>query len=180
MTWDTPEMIECRRLIRKFFPESRSTVFLDRPMYVSALIDAMWSVPHWVDCSCDPCPYIPGENDLGLASSGGVWDDDVAIYKRLLAHTGFAPTGRVVIMPDDYGAWEREPIICHSRTACDRIREFEQCYTGSSPCRLFFDGMSDIVFVYESGEAMVLDHEQRLFWAVSVARRSEAGIEVHG
>ncbi|WP_166832111.1 hypothetical protein [Thalassoroseus pseudoceratinae] len=171
LDWNTPEVAETRRLIRKFFPESRATVHLDRPMGVYDLVTAMsWATDYFADFSCEPNPYLEAPPDLGLEDRGGVWDDDDSIYKRLLEHTGFSPTGRVVIIPDDYCTFDRTPIVCHSRTAIQRVREFSATYSGDSKCKCFFDNLSDIIFVYESGEAMVLDHDQRFFWAKSKLR----------
>lgn len=170
MDWNTPEIVETRRLIRKFFPESCATVHLDRPMGVYDLVTAMsWAI-HFEDFSCEPAPYLESPPDLGLKDRGGVWGDDESIYERLLKHTGFLPAGRVVIIPDDCCTWGRTPIVCHSRTAIERVREFSETYSGDSQCKQFFDNISDIMFVYESGEAMVLDHDQRFFWAKSKLR----------
>ncbi|MEM8670482.1 MAG: hypothetical protein AAGG48_23350 [Planctomycetota bacterium] len=170
MDWNDPDLVETRRLIRKFFPESRATVHLDRPMGVYDLVTAMSWARHFQDFSCERVPYLDSPPDLGLKDRGGVWDDDDSIYERLLDHTGFSPSGRVVIIPDDHCTWGRMPIVCLSRTAIDRVREFSATYSGDSKCKLFFDNISDIIFVYESGEAIVLDHDQRFFWAKSKLR----------
>jgi len=167
----SPPNIEATRLVRKFFPESRATIQEGRRFGVYDLVTAMsWGNDYHADFSCEPIPYLENPHDLGLAKRGGVEDDDEVVYLRLLEHSGFSPSGRVIIFPDDFPAEGRVPFVCHSRTALDRIREFENNSQLTSLCRLFFDGCSDIIFVYESGEAMVLDHDQRFFWAKSKLR----------
>ena len=161
MDSSSPQTIEVCRLVRKFFPESKATIQLERRFGVYDLVTAMsWGSGYHADFSCEASPYLETPPDLGLATRGGVWDDDGAIYLRLLEHAEFSPSGRVIIFPDDFPYDGREPFVCHSRTALDRIREFE-----SATC--FFDNCSDIMFVYESGEAMILDHDQRFFWSKS-------------
>ena len=53
MNRDAPEMVESRLLIRKFFPESQSTVHTDRAMCSESLRTAKAFVPHWKDCTCE-------------------------------------------------------------------------------------------------------------------------------
>ena len=114
--------------------------------------------------------------DTDLASHGGVWDDDSVIYQRLLDRAAFNPTGRVVILPEDCSTWDRNPIIRDSATAIDRVREFSENYLWDLHCPMFFDNDSDIVFVYELGETVVLDHDQRFFWGKSSScNSSKAG-----
>lgn len=167
MDWNSPPFVESRRLIRKFFPECRAVIALDEQIDVFSFIDAMSWAGISRDDSCDPCP-LDGAPDLGLLSLGGVDDADDVVYARLLQHASFSPSGRVVIIPDVYCTPGREPIICHSRSAIDRIREFEDTYTERTAW--LFDNCSDSIFVYESGEAMVLTHDQRFFWAKSKTR----------
>ncbi|MEM7557835.1 MAG: hypothetical protein AAF394_01805 [Planctomycetota bacterium] len=176
MASKTTDLYETRRLIRKFFPESRATVHLDRTTRVDDLVTAMSWTTYFEDFSCEGAPYLRSPPDLGLRNRGGVWDDDDAgIYQRLLAHTAFSPSGRVLMMPDDTGTSGRTPVVCHSTVATDRIREFPDSYSGDSQCKQFFDNISDIIFVFESGEAMVLDHDQRFFWAKSKLRNWTEG-----
>ena len=170
MNHPSPQTIEACRLVRKFYPESKATIQAERPFGAYDLVTAMsWGADYHVDFSCEAVPHLKNPPDLGLAARGGVCDDDDdAIYVRLLAHTCFSPTGRVVIFPDDWPREEREPFVCHSRTAIERIREFGINSQSTTPC--FFDNCSDIMFVYESGEAMILDHDQRFFWSRSKLR----------
>ena len=162
MDSSTPEIIEVCQLVQNFFPESKATIQSDQRFSIYDLITAMsWGDGYRADFSCEPVPYLENPPDLGLAELGGVWDDDDTIYNRLLQHSGFSPSGRVVIFPDDAPCEGREPFVCHSRSAVDRIREFKSG---------FFDNCGDIMFVYESGEAMALDHDQRFFWSKSKLR----------
>ena len=170
-------MKECRRLIRKCYPDCTATVHVNKPMCAYALVTAMsWGL-HDTDYSCEACPReTRSASDKDLASQGGVWDnDDSTIYQRLLDRAGFSPTGRAVILPDDYCTFGRAPIVCDSRTASERVFEFSDKNAGDAQCSVLFDNISDIVFVYESGEAMVLDHDQRFFWGKSASLRVVAG-----
>jgi len=116
----------------------------------------------------DPCdPHTPGP-DLGLRVSGGVSGTEYEVYQRLLAHTGFMPKGRVVVVPDM--VWssteERPPFVCDTETLLIRLHERD----ATDQTCLVFDGSSDSLFVYETGEVLLLDHDQRLFWAQSKVR----------
>lgn len=165
----SPQTTEARRLIRKFFPESEATIRLGEPLGVYDLVTAMsWGNAYHADYSCEQNPFLENPPDLGLAKLGGVWDEDDKIYLRLLDHTCFTPSGRVVIFPDTFPSEGREPFVCHSRKALERIQEFKNNPQLKIPH--FFDNCSDILFVYESGEAMELDHDQRFYWAKSKLR----------
>ncbi|MEC8557437.1 MAG: hypothetical protein VXZ82_20740 [Planctomycetota bacterium] len=75
------------------------------------------------------------------------------------------------MLPDDSDISERTPIVCHPKIAKVRLRDFSTTYSGDSPHgQYFFDNIGDILFVYESGEARVLDHDQSFFWAMSKLR----------
>jgi hypothetical protein len=164
MTWDAPEFLEAIRLIRKFFPESQQFISEETGLDWDAFGGAMMAADYHSDYSGYPF-RAPDSPDLGLASKGGLSGDDAEIYLRLLEHAGFAPTGRTVVVPDAFGVGssveECLPFVCHSRTVAARLRETPS----------FSLGMRDTLFVFESGEALLIDHDERVHWSKSQMRK---------
>lgn len=158
MRWNDSEFLQAIRLIRKFFPESKSFIREDKPLSNESLVAAMSIAELKMDFSCDDYG-IPEGPDLGFRQFGGFEGSDVEIYQRILKHTGFLPKGRVVFVPDcvEWSKEDKSPFVCHVDTLPIRIGELEY---------LFYD-CNDSAFVYESGEAVVVDHDNRLFWAKS-------------
>jgi len=83
---------------------------------------------------------------------------DVEIYARSLKRTGFQPSGRAVVLPDVEN-WEESvrPFICAASTVPSRIKD-------AAP---FFIGVQDALFIYGSGQMMLIDHHDRLLWSIS-------------
>jgi hypothetical protein len=74
------------------------------------------------------------------------------------------PQGRVVVVPDalNVNTISREnclPFVCLAQTLPIRLSE-----PRSSD---LFNNCHDSLLVYESGEAIAIDHDERLFWARS-------------
>lgn len=159
-----PEFVEAARLARKFFPESTGFISPDVGMDWDAFLGAMMIANYSADHSC----YVlrdPSDPDLGLAEKGGLVGRDDEIYARLLSHTGFTPFGRVVVILDAIGAdgWSSEecpPFICDSQTVPQRL--------GETTC---FGQSRDLIFVFESGETLLVDHDERVHWARSKVNR---------
>ena len=81
-----------------------------------------------------------------------------------IADTNFAPVGRTVVVPDimGKGGWTTEkvsPFVCAFETVGQRIQEFGF---------FFFEASRDKLFVFESGELILIDHDNRIFWAKSL------------
>jgi len=151
MTSDAPEFLEAIRLIRKFFPESQRFISEETGLAWDAFVGAMMAADYHCDHSCDALRNF-GAPDLGLATRGGLSGGDAEIYLRLLAHAGFAPTGRAVE--------KCLPSVCHSRSVAARLRETPS----------FSLGTRDTLFVFESGEALLIDHDERVHWSKSHLR----------
>ncbi len=171
MNWDDPEYLQAIRLVRKFFPESQAVASFETGLDWADFVLAMT----WADCqrdsSCDPFSdsTVP---EMTLASKGGTEGLEAEVYTRLLAHTGFSPTGRVVVIPQtlERGGWsleDRLPFICHSQTLLERLREFDSMDID----RVVFNGNSDTLLVYESGQALLVNHDDCFFWAKSKIRQ---------
>ncbi|MEN7552006.1 hypothetical protein AAG747_29090 [Rapidithrix thailandica] len=159
---------EALRLIHKFFPESRSVFSKERGMDIYNFVAAMKFCDCKLDVSCDPFG-IPSKPDLGLNKKGGFNGEYDIIFERLLNHANFLPSGRCVIIPDtiNENAWSKHPVIpivCDWKMAGQRIKELE---SGD----LFRATSFDSLFVFESGEAMGVDHDNRFFWAKSKKRK---------
>ncbi|MBB6050173.1 hypothetical protein [Armatimonas rosea] len=166
MTGDCPEFIEAIRLTRDFFPEAKPYISLERGLHWDHLWQALLDAGARMDFSCDSGCHRPGEHALvhKLHRPEVVSDDE--IYRVLLEHTGFSPTGRVVVIPD--ASWRpgfvpsaRLPFVCSSQTVATRLHEYDD---------LFFQG-NDTVFVFESGEAFLLNHDEKFIWAKSKQRK---------
>lgn len=159
MTYGTDvAFAEAERLVRKFFPESQAFLHTGVGLHWEAILGAMMAADYKADHSCDPFRSADAPN-LGLAEKGGVEGNDSDVYRRLLEHTQLQPTGRAVVIPDGIGAtgWSDEqclPFVCDAACVPERLDE-ESC---SDPSR-------DTIFVYESGEALMVDHDQRIHWA---------------
>ena len=170
MNWDDPEYLEAIRLIRKFFPESKPIASTTLGLHWEPFLQAMGQCDCYHDTSCDPyCLETTAE--MTLAQNGGTDGPEAEVYTRLLNHTGFSPTGRVVVIPETLhaGGWlleERRPFVCHSRTLPERLADIDQHH----PERYLFTGCSDTLLVYESGEALLVNHDERFFWARSKIR----------
>lgn len=163
MKGDDPEFVLAHRLAVKFFPESKA--FLPgQGLHWDAFLGAMMRAEYAVDSSCSAVRK-PANPDLGLAAKGGLQGRDDEIYQRLLAHAAISPTGRAVIVPDAIGiqGWSTEecpPFVCDSQTVPTRLR--------GATC---FGSARDTLFIFESGEAMLLDHDERFHWARSRINR---------
>ncbi|MEZ4382715.1 MAG: hypothetical protein R3A79_15365 [Nannocystaceae bacterium] len=147
-------MNEAIRLIRAFFPESRAVVSQAQGIPWQPLLEAMtWA--EWGEV-----------RDLELAGS------DADVYAELLARAGIAPRGRVVFVPEAEDArWLPRlpaPVICDAQALPRRLAELAAALHEGA---LFGGALHDSVFVYESGEALLLNHDARLWWARSKLRR---------
>ncbi|WP_445362227.1 hypothetical protein ACJJIQ_13980 [Microbulbifer sp. ANSA003] len=158
MKWNDPQFIEAIRLIRKFFPESKGHVYQGKPLSIESLVASMRMVDYKMDFSGDPYG-VPEGPDLGFNKSGGFEGADDKIYSRILRHIELSPTGRVVIVPDAVVQSKEDapPFVCHSDSAPSRLREIDNIFSNGN----------DSLFIYESGEAFAVDHDNRLFWAKS-------------
>jgi hypothetical protein len=167
---------EAVRLIHKFFPESRTFFSVENGIAMHRFIYAMGF--------CGPESGFLGKNkrelvpDLSLNRETGVYDDDDVVFDRLLVLANLSPTGRVVIIPDMYSepGWAKcpeVPFICDRKMARQRLNEID------SPD--LFEGIGwDSLFVFESGEAMALDRDNRFFWAKSKKNRFGKTAENNG
>jgi hypothetical protein len=163
MKGSDPEFLEATRLVLKFFPEARGFLQMEDGIDCDRFLGAMMTAIYEADYSCFPFRGSADPNG-GLAVAGGFDGGDAEIYLRLLAHTKIEPKGRAVVIPDAIGAnsWsheERRPFVCHSRAVPERLREIQ-----------VFDGCSDSLFVFESSEAILVDHDDRIYWARSRMR----------
>lgn len=156
---------EALRLINKFFPETKGIFSKENGVNVHNFINSMRLCDLKLDVSCDPFG-MPSEPNLGLNRKGGFRGEYDIIFERLLEHANFSPIGRCVLILDiipkiHWSAYSILPIVCDSKKVSERINEFN-----SSD---FFMGTSfDTLFVYESGEAMLIDHDNRFYWAKSL------------
>ena len=160
MKGNDPAFVESARLVRKFFPESTSFIPEEVGLDWDAFLGAMMTANYEADHSCYPFRN-PTDPDLGLAQKGGLDGEEDDVYLRLLAHAKLTPSGRAVVIPDAIGVkgWSREecpPFECASPTVPQRISEIA-CFGQSR----------DTVFVFESGEALLVDHDERIHWARS-------------
>lgn len=164
MKGNDPEFVEAARLVRKFFPESNACNPVVAGLDWDAFLGAMMTANFEADYSC--CPFRnPTDPDLGLAQKGGLAGDDGDVYLRLLSHAKLTPSGRAVVILDAIGdsGWSTEdcpPFVCASKTVPQRISEIA-CFGQSR----------DTLFVFESGEAMLVDHDERVHWARSMINR---------
>ena len=159
---------EAIRLIHKFFPESKSNFSKEVGIGIYKFLESVRECNFYLDVSCDPF-LIPPEPDLGLGKKGGFNGGIAEVLNRLLDHASFSPLGRCVIIPDvvPESAWHKYPqlpIICDSRKVPERIWELDSA-------EVFSNASYDSLFVFESGEAMGVDHDLRFFWAKSYANR---------
>lgn len=160
MRGNDPDFLEAKRLVLKFFPESVGFNTSDVGLDWNAFLGAMMSADYTTDYSCDPFRN-PNDPDLGLSEIGGLEGQESEVYLRLLSHTGLNPAGRSVVVPDALGrtGWSIEecpPFVCAVKTVPERLDEMS-----------FFHQSRDSLFVYESGEALLIDHDCRVHWARS-------------
>lgn len=155
-----PAFVETARLVRKFFPESTAyipnNVGLDWDLFLGAMMTANYAADY--SCYAFRNPTNP---DLGLAQSGGLEGEEDVVYSRLLSHAKLTPSGRAVVIPDALSlkGWSIEecpPFVCAAPTVPQRISEIA-CFGQSH----------DTIFVFESGEALLVDHDERVHWARS-------------
>lgn len=162
--WNSSECIEVVRLINKFFPESKGYIQKDTGISFYGMIQAMEVADFKTDYSCDPFSDTK-ESDLELIHKGGFEGGNNEIFKRLIKHTGFFPKGRVVVVPDALGKGQSvedvTPFVCSVETLPVRLSERDS----------FFNELHDIVFVFESGETICIDHDLRVFWGMSRIRK---------
>lgn len=160
MKGNDPAFVEASRLVKKFFPESTSFIS-EVGLEWNAFLGAMKTADYEADYSCYPFRNST-EPDLGLAQKGGLNGEEDEVYLRLLSHAKFTPLGRAVVILDATGneGWSTEqclPFICASHAVPQRISEIA-CFGQSR----------DTIFVFESGEAILVDHDERVHWARSI------------
>ena len=148
-------------MVNKFFPESKGYVSKETGLDFGNFILAMKLGNFNCDYSCEVYGIPPGP-DLGLAHKGGFDGEYGTVYLRLLEHANFHPEGRCIIVPDvlgfNYGSHTLEkPFICDQKMVGVRLEELDN----------FFDESCDILIVFESGEALAIDHDHRFFWSKS-------------
>ena len=164
MNGDAPEFAEATRLALKFFPESRGFISQDTGLDWDAFLGAMKVADYRADHSCYPF-HDPSDPDLGLASKGGLDGDCRDVYIRLLQHTSMTPSGRTIVAPDAISRLERStedcpPFVCHAPSVPDRLKDLT--------C---FGSARDTIFIFESGGAILIDHDERVHWAHSRIRQ---------
>jgi hypothetical protein len=164
MKGSDPEFVEAARLIREFFPETAATATPEAGL----TWETLWLAMSWCDFHLDcTCVEKGATGDVSrLYELGGVEGTDEVVYLRILRLTGFQPSGRVVVIPDSLGPTSRSldidpPFVCHSRTLAERLRERDG---------LFGCG-NDTLIVFESGEAIVVNHDSYVCWSKSKLRR---------
>lgn len=155
-----PEPVELLRLVQTFFPEAKPYLQSGLGLEWDGFLGAMKLADYAADYSCDPFRE-PGSPDFGLARIGGFEGDDAAVYRRLLSHARLAPSGRVVVIPEGLttnGGMSAtcQPFVCAAESASDRLREH--------PC---LGRALEMIFIFESGEALLVDHDYRVHWARS-------------
>ena len=173
MRANDPEFLEAIRLIRKFFPESKPFVSVESGLAWDHFVGAMMKADFGMDDSLDPTKGTEAAENA-LASKALTTMGDAEIFLMLLEHAGFTPTGRAVVVPDTLGfagssIEERKPFVCNSGTLVERLEESDKNEV-ELPIR-FFDGASDTIIVFESGEALLVNHDDHFFWAKSRIRR---------
>lgn len=177
------EYDEACRLAFKFFPEASRICQKEKGLYWQDFLLAMNSADLSLDWSCDP--YSPGncssmrefheeykiKSEAMFSSTGGFEGTDEDIYCRLLEHIGLSPSGRVIVISEatsrDY--WPQKGhfiLICDSSRIPERFREMED----SPETKSCFISGDDALFVFESGSAILIDHDERIFWANSKIR----------
>jgi hypothetical protein len=172
---------EAVRLIHKFFPESRS-VFLVESRKGRSRIGIDFFIEAMVFCGLksdfSSGVQIPPGPDLGLDKKGGFQGEYDEVLDRLLSHTNFSPSGRAVIIPDVTGqrAWSRcreTPFVCDCKMAGHRLVDLDSEH-------MFLGTSYDSLIVFESGEALAIDHDNRFFWAKSKKNRFGKTAENNG
>lgn len=163
MKGSDPEYVEAIRLALKFFPEAKGFVSLATGLHWDAFLGAMKTAKLGEDYSCDPLHN--GSVIDSLASKGGLEGNEEEIYARLLKQANLQPQGRAVVIPDAIGYSDQSiencrPFICHSRTVSKRLQEISCFATGRNS-----------IFIFESGAALLIDHDDRVYWAQSFIRQ---------
>ena len=164
---------EARRLIEKFFPESVGLIPDGSVISFVGMLNAMDRAGLCFDASCDPFASLHfshimrPEQDESFASRGGFSGASFGgVYERILDHTGISPSGRIVLIPDNHvTVGTPYCLICDVGRAVQRVEELEGRHVWH-----VFDGSNDTLIVYESGEAIAIDHDRRLWWATSRMR----------
>jgi len=137
--YDTSQQ-EAIRLARKFFPESKRWVSEEQGI-------------HWGE-------FIRALNSRALDLP---YDEGISF---ILSRFPNPPSGRVIVIPESFskGATmlnDLLPFICRVGSLSQRLMEYWE------DLRPFWNGVNDSIFIFESGEAFVIDHDLRLWWATS-------------
>lgn len=164
--WDDPEFVEAIRLINKFFPESKAYIRQDTGISIYQMLEAMRLTNMQSDTSCEF--NLVHESEVCLKNKGGLDGANQKVYTRILEHINFSPKGRAVVIPNTLGkgGWaidEIRPFVCVAHTLHTRLEEIDS----------FFHASQDIILVFETGEAICIDHDQRVFWATSQINRNK-------
>lgn len=160
MKGNNPKFIDAIALAMEFFPESVPFIGPSVGFQWDAFLGAMKMAHYEADYSCYPFRNL-ADPDRGLAAKGGLNGTDAAVYSRLLAHVELCAKGRVIVVPDALGleGWSDEeclPFVCDSQSIREQI-DRQSCFATSR----------DTIIVFESGEAILVDHDERVHWARS-------------
>lgn len=162
LLWNDPDFVEAIRLINKFFPESVGYVNASAGISIYKMVESMEIADLNPASPFAPFVIPPGAESGEIPGFEGGNEE---IYLRLIEHAGFFPSGRAVVVPDALGkGWSLEnlrPFVCKVETLPLRLHELAD----------FFDGMHDSILVFESGEAICVDHDLRVFCAQSRIRK---------
>lgn len=161
MKGDDPEFIEATHFALQFFPESTNFISMDTGLDGDLFLGAMRTADYHADYSCYPF-RSESDPDIGLVIKGGLEGNSEEIYYRLLKHSHINPHGRVVVVFDAIGrtSWSTEnirPLICDSYAVGKHLSELN-CF---GQCR-------DVLFIFESGAAILVDHGDRVHWSQSL------------
>lgn len=94
--------------------------------------------------------------------SFGIADNDAGFFDRALCHCSHRPS-EVIIIPD-CGMVARFPFRLPVAEVINFIYEFEQ----TSPRMGLLDGTSDIFFGFDTGDMLLVDHDERVWFTPSL------------
>jgi len=88
--------------------------------------------------------------------------DDEEMMRKLFAAAGWPVVGKVLVIPD-CGDVSKPPLLCELASLSQMVANYSAPSTG----RGLFDGGSDVLFVRETGEALLIDHDERCWHTAS-------------
>lgn len=86
---------------------------------------------------------------------------DEGVMRKLLTAAHWPEAGRMLVIPD-CGDVSKPPLLCELTSLPQMVENYSAPSTGQG----LFDGCGDVLFVHDTGGALLIDHDERCWLAI--------------